>query len=217
MVVGFGFVSKILDFKVVQILFDLAKEEPAIALIYCLRTELWQKIEAIVPCYIPKCWSSNVFVNGFVNWLAYKSPNRSGGFDCVMAFDMFDESFRVIELPEDRGAGYDQMCLSCSKGGELLCVCFHFIDVGGDRWDLFEMGEYGVKNSWRRMYNIVQPTISLPPLSIRGDGEVLFVINNGRLVLFDINKEQIWDLEVDGLPSSFRVVNYTSSLALLNG
>ncbi|KAI3741347.1 hypothetical protein L1987_59019 [Smallanthus sonchifolius] len=44
------------------------------------------------PCYSTRGWSSNVFVNGFVNWLALKEATR-GDSQVNMAFDLDDESY----------------------------------------------------------------------------------------------------------------------------
>lgn len=55
--------------------------------------ELWKKENICAPCYLDRSWSSNVVVNGFVNWLGLKEANDDASY-AIMAFDLDDERFR---------------------------------------------------------------------------------------------------------------------------
>ncbi|CAK9146364.1 unnamed protein product [Ilex paraguariensis] len=217
MVVGFGLVSKINDFKVVQILYDLDNQAEPDVLVYGFDDDCWRKIEAVAPCFVNKGWSNNVFVNGCVHWMAYeRSKKLDGRYNSIMAFDVGDEVFRVMELPRNREINYDQMFLFPSASEESLSLFILFRDGASDRWEMWIMRQYGMAESWMRQFTIVQLQISLP-LMIRNNGEVLLVMNNGNLVSYDPENQQVKDLGICGLPSSFRIVSYMPSLALLDG
>ncbi|KAL8192579.1 hypothetical protein R6Q57_027764 [Mikania cordata] len=59
-------------------------------LVYSLGTNSWKKEDMSAPCYLTRGWSKNVFVNGFVNWLALKET-VTGELNVIMAFDLDEE------------------------------------------------------------------------------------------------------------------------------
>lgn len=211
MVLGFGFVLETNDFKVVQILYDCGSDDIPDVLVYSTELNSWRKIEATAPCYMPNRWSSNVYVNGGVHWMAYKRPKVGHLCNSIMSFDMSGEVFKEMALPNNRPNGYDQLDLSVSVSGETLSLFFHF----NDRWEVWLMQDYGVEDSWMRQFSIAGEQISLP-LNLIDNQDVLIVTGSGNLVSFDAENQQMKDLGITGLPSSFRIVTCTSSLILLD-
>ncbi|KAH7863340.1 hypothetical protein Vadar_016254 [Vaccinium darrowii] len=176
MVLGFGFVLETNDFKVVQILYDCGSDDIPDVLVYSTELNSWRKIEATAPCYMPNRWSSNVYVNGAVHWMAYKRPKVGHLCDSIMSFHMSGEVFKEMTLPNNRPNGYDQLDLSVSASGEQISL----------------------------------------PLNLIDNQDVLMVTGSGNLVSFDAENQQMKDLGISGLPSSFRIVTCTSSLMLLD-
>ncbi|GKB12268.1 F-box/kelch-repeat protein-like protein [Tanacetum coccineum] len=218
-VVGFGFVLRNLEFKVVKIVYGLDNVNRVF--VYELSSDSWRKIDGVVaPCGMLRGWSSNVVVNGFVNWLGFKevAGDASHVPNVIMGFDLENECFCVLELPKDIVRSYDQVCL-VSYGDEslLLALGAHYVELNGEKWDMWVMGEYGVVDSWKKVCVVSHPVLSIPPLLMRNDLEVLMVMNDGRLVLFDVIKNEMLDLETHGLPRAFNAIGYTASLALLQG
>ncbi|KAL8235845.1 hypothetical protein R6Q59_016926 [Mikania micrantha] len=220
-VIGFGFVSRTFEFKVVKVGYDLDNYKiNNTVLVYSLGTNSWEKKEDMsAPCYLTRGWSKNVFVNGFVHWLALKET-VTGELNVIMAFDLDEERFQVLELPMNLGSGYDQISID-SYGNECLslslALCAHYFEFNGDTWDVWVMGDYGLVDSWKRVFVVSQPALLIPPLLMKNDDQVLIVMNDGRLMLFDAVKNEMQDLETQGLPRSFRAISYTASLALLQG
>ncbi|XP_024992969.1 F-box/kelch-repeat protein At3g23880-like isoform X2 [Cynara cardunculus var. scolymus] len=210
-------VGRIFEFKIVVIAYYFDSLKLNCVLVYSLSTNSWKKLEDLIaPCYLIKGWSSNVFVNGSVNWLASKDAIR-GVSHTIMAFDLDDERFRVLELPKNVVPNYDQVCLASSMNGECLSLCAHYLGGNGDKWDVWAMSDYGVVDSWKKVCVVSQPGLSIPPLLIRDDDEILVVMNDGRLMLYNVVKGEMRDLETCGLARTFRAVSYTASLALLHG
>ncbi|CAL5383126.1 unnamed protein product [Camellia sinensis] len=212
MVVGFVFVYEINEFKVVEILYDSDREAVPDVLVYSLEANSWRKVEAIAPCYMPNCWCSNVCVNGSVHWLALKRPGIGFLYDSIMSFDMSNEVFREIGLPDNRNGNFDRVDLCVSASGDSLSLFYHF----NDRWEVWLMKDYGVVGFWMKQFDIAEPQVSVP-LNFMSGGDVLLVMKSGKLALHDPENQQMKDVEICGLPSSFRVVTYASSLVLLNG
>ncbi|KAI3494912.1 hypothetical protein L1887_36942 [Cichorium endivia] len=213
-VVGFGFVSRTCEFKIVVIVYYLDNSNTNSVLVYSLGTNSWKKKDDhIAPCYLMRGWSSNVVVNCFVNWLACKQAINGVSHE-IMAFDLYDELFHVLELPKNIRPSYNQVCLAESSS---LTLCAHYLELNGEKWDMWVMSDYGVANSWKKVCVISQPMLSIPPLLMKNDDEVLIVTNDGRLMLFDVIKNEMFDLNTCGLPPMFRAISYTASLALLHG
>nr|GEV49697.1 F-box/kelch-repeat protein At3g06240-like [Tanacetum cinerariifolium] len=218
-VVGFGFVLRNLEFKVVKIVYGLDNVNRVF--VYELSSDSWRKIDGVVaPCGMLMGWSSNVIVNGFVNWLGFKEVVEDASHvpNVIMGFDLENECFCVFELPKDIVRSYDQVCL-VSYGDEslLLALGAHYVELNGETWDMWVMGEYGVVDSWKKVCVVSHPVLSILPLLIRNDHEVLMVMNDGRLMLFDAIKNEMLDLETHGLPHAFNDIGYTASLVLLQG
>ncbi|KAL4562648.1 hypothetical protein LXL04_026676 [Taraxacum kok-saghyz] len=216
-VVGFGFVSRTCEFKIVVIVYYLDNSQINTVLVYTLGTNSWKKKEGVIaPCNLMRGWSNNVFVNGFVNWLACKQVIR-GESHQIMAFDLKDESFHVLELPKNITPSYKQVNLASYRESLSLTLCAHYLELNGEKWDMWVMSDYGVADSWRKVCSISQPMLSIPPLLMKNDDEVLIVTNDGGLMLFDVIKNEMFDLNTCGLPPTFRAIGYTASLALLHG
>ncbi|XP_076915108.1 F-box/kelch-repeat protein At3g23880-like [Bidens hawaiensis] len=185
-------------------------------LVYSLSTNSWEVKEGVrAPCYLSRLWSSTTVVNGFMNWLAYKED----GSRVIMAFALDNEGFQVYDLPKDIVPNYDDLGMH-SFGEEdslslSLSLCARYREVNGEKWDVWVMGEYGVVESWKKVFVISQPTLSIRPLLIKNEREVLIVMNDGRLKLFDAIKNEMQDLETKG--HDFHGIRYTASLALLDG
>ncbi|XAR62984.1 hypothetical protein NMG60_11022757 [Bertholletia excelsa] len=212
MVVGFMFVPKINDFRIVQILYSSYVSAVPDVLVYSLEVNSWRKVKAIAPCYMPNKWSSSVVVNGEVHWLAYKRPKASPACDSIMAFNMAGEVFRMMALPTNLNGSYDEVHLSVSASGESLSVSFHF----DHRWEVWLMKNYGVAESWMIQFSILEGRISLP-LNFMDSGNFLLVAKNGKLVSHNPETEKIQEQEMCGPPSSFRLVACSLSLALVDG
>ncbi|KAL0428759.1 UNVERIFIED_CONTAM: F-box only protein 8 [Sesamum radiatum] len=217
MAVGFGFDHRTVDFKVVKILYDCDTERKFLpkAFIYGLKIGSWRSTGLVVPCFMPRNWSSSVFVNGIVHWLAYKRPEFNGPPNCIMGFDVVDEAFKLMELPQNLGPNCKELRLSPSVDEKSLALFVSNRENVGDTWKVWLMNDYGKVESWTRKYTVVLDQVFFP-LKLVSDGEILAAISDEKLVLFDVGKEEIKDLEVCGLPLSFGAASYMPSLALLD-
>ncbi|KAH7863503.1 hypothetical protein Vadar_018277 [Vaccinium darrowii] len=106
-----------------------------------------------------------------------------------------------MALPNDRPNGYDQLHLSVSASGETLSLFFHFNDC----WEVWLMQDYGVEDSWMRQFSIAGEQMSLP-LNLIDNRDVLIEMGSGNLFSFNAASQQMKDLGICGLRSSFRIV-----------
>ncbi|KAF8011788.1 hypothetical protein BT93_I0050 [Corymbia citriodora subsp. variegata] len=124
MVLGFGFDARSNDYKIVRILYldDNRRGRKAQVEIYMLRTDRWRSSECEVPSL---CNDSAVFLNGNLHWF-------EDGHGSIVLFDV-----AVLN--------------------DLLAVYISFIDPVMDPeqhsiCSVWVMGEYGVPESWNKLY-----------------------------------------------------------------
>ncbi|XP_052184039.1 F-box protein At3g07870-like isoform X2 [Diospyros lotus] len=110
LVLGFGFDPKSNDYKVVRIVYfhgrnGLHKLLPMVEL-YTLSTGTWRGISAVVPPYVISNFLLQANVNGAVHWIAH-NPTKIGGFrSLIVAFDLNDEVFKEMRLPNELAQEY---------------------------------------------------------------------------------------------------------------
>ncbi|XP_076915098.1 F-box/kelch-repeat protein At3g06240-like [Bidens hawaiensis] len=231
-VFGFGFVSRICEFKVIGIVYDYGVnmnnnkrtrgccsvntvvDKNNTVLVYSLSTNSWEKKKGLsAPCYLNYGWFGTTIVNGFVNWLAFKEDKSR----VIMAFDLDHERFQVYDLPKDIVPNYHDLGISSFGEDSLslsLCACYR--DHNVNKLDVWVMREYGVVDSWKKVF-VISHHLLLRPLVMKSDREVLMLTIHGKLVLFDAIKNETQDLGTRGAPADFHALRYTAILAQLDG
>ncbi|GFP98138.1 polyubiquitin [Phtheirospermum japonicum] len=161
--------------RVVKILYDCGykPEEPDFlsqVLVYDLRPGSWRMIIGqAAPCFVHRYWTSSVFVNEVVHWLAYKQPSKLNGRpNCIMGFDMINEVFKSIKLPEKLGSKRGELRLSALSDETSVVLFVSYLE---NKWDLWVMSDYGIDDlkSWMRVFRVVLESDSFP-LKIVKDG-----------------------------------------------
>ncbi|KAM5584101.1 F-box protein CPR1 [Rosa sericea] len=139
---GFGYLSAIDDYKlIVSFLFG---KKIVKAKVFSSRANSWKTIE--LP-YYPIVYQGNLF-NEAIHWRTYND-------DSIVAFDLAKEEFRRISLPTSRNYhhhGADNIISLGSVGG---CLCVIIQKNATDSCiDLWVMRDYGVADSWTKLYNL---------------------------------------------------------------
>ncbi|KAI5337885.1 hypothetical protein L3X38_017156 [Prunus dulcis] len=227
-VYGFGFDSKKNDYKVVRLVYLRQNEGQACPEIelYSLNSGSWKSITSAAPSYqIAQNFRAQVFVNGAVHWVA--SCKKGNCFrNVVLSFDMSNETFQEIELPEDLASELPTKYMPISAAGKSICVK-HFDQ---NRHTMWVMREYGVVESWEKQVSVdVHVTPNFTPnfrvLQVLGcrknNGEFLLERYDhrrkiGELVSHDPKKKTNEFLGVHTDPGYSCIVYYTESLVLLD-
>ncbi|KAL7185315.1 hypothetical protein ACSBR2_027281 [Camellia fascicularis] len=152
--------------------FDIVPPEVEL---YSLSRGCWQSIsycglQSIIPERSPQ-----VYINGAVHWIAYdRKTNGSIRRSLIVSFNMCDELFREIFLPESLAAqcGID---IEINVFGESLCVMHDvFLSGSNQTYDMWVMEKYSVVESWTKLFAIVDYQQSLGPvIGFRKNSEVL--------------------------------------------
>lgn len=222
-VLGFGAdLTENYGFKLVRLVYckndDVGYNGPPQIEVYSTRRGIWRRVLGveIKHCMVEFMWSQ-AFVNGTVHWIAYDVIANGGGIrSLVMSFSIADEAFGEIMLP-DVLVGVIPTNLSILLFEESLAVVKYEREIDGTSCEVWVMKQYGVLESWSRLYHIDLVVGMEKVVGFRNNGEVLFSTGNYDLVSYDPNSRQNSSLGIQGSARSFYVQNYMESLILLNG
>ncbi|XP_057976116.1 F-box/kelch-repeat protein At3g23880-like [Malania oleifera] len=225
--VGFGFHRLAAgpgDYKVVII--SLSNElNPLVkfnTLVYSLRMDSWKQIDNsnLPQNMVPGYYSEQVWLNGSVHWLTNHSGDR-GRYVSVLSFNMADETFREMSLPQNI---FSKEKLMGAAEGRLCVVAYNFYatkDV-----EVWVMKEYGVGEFWTKLFVISPPERwgadgnVLRPVGVTRSGQVVLKRRKkGRLVLISYDpKRKVfegfgnWVFGSDTAESIESLVSVTASL-----
>ncbi|CAL5344396.1 unnamed protein product [Camellia sinensis] len=85
------------------------------------------------------------------------------------------------------------------------------------------MNDYGVKESWTKLFSIAQPQVIgsfefVTPLAYSNSGrEVLLVQDNKKLIWYDLEHKKVKNIKIHGLPEYFEKEICVESLVPLKG
>ncbi|XP_059661230.1 F-box/kelch-repeat protein At3g23880-like [Cornus florida] len=223
-VVGFGFNSSTNDFKVVRIgnvcnsgNTQTSRVSPEVE-VYELSTGLWRGSSAVVPPYemIPR-HCSHVFVKGASHWIAFEKGKEQNRY-LILSFDMGSEVFGEMVLPASVANG-PKLKMSISLFGESLSLFCYDGDLSGtsERCCIWVMQEYGVVESWIKLFTVDLAQEINKVLGFRRTGEVLVEMGDGELVSYDPESKEEVHVEDFWFQDSSHLDTYMESLVLLDG
>ncbi|XP_059629768.1 F-box protein At3g07870-like [Cornus florida] len=205
--IGIGFDALNDDYKVIRIvyLYKPNNFRPLAEIdIFSLNTGTWRNISHLSLPYTTVEWAPQAYLNGAAHWLAY--DGRRKDFYClIVSFHMGDERFGEIMVP----GSFSRENVGVAKFQESLSVI-------QDLWSkytscIWVMKEYGVSDSWTKVFNIDMSVGFGSVVGFTRKGEVLLRLYTGYLVAYDPYTEQKMHL-IRG--STFYANDYTESLVL---
>lgn len=157
-------------------------------------------------------YRSMTFCGGVIHWLG---RNKGDADDSLMAFDVNDEEFKLMILPPNLDG--DELLLMLLNG---LLTLFDFspfgVRQGSNHCYIWVMREYGVMESWTKLFTILPHEIVRRPLGFtEGGKKVVFESDEGKLISCDLENSQSEILQVNGPRPHAVAVGLRESLALL--
>ncbi|XP_010274506.1 PREDICTED: F-box protein CPR30-like [Nelumbo nucifera] len=197
-VFGFAFDPMIHDYKLVKIVSiykaDIHFCESEVE-VYTLGSNSWRRIPHI-PFKIFGYYAG-VLVNGALHWMA-----SNGSSELIASFDAITEECR--EIPKPQSASEQLFNLGVLGG----CLCVSTAHGVGVMIELWMMKDYGVGESWTKIFTILQPMRTTPlrylkPLGYMKNDEILVERGDGKLVLYNPIAATIRDLCIQGISATW--------------
>lgn len=218
-VLGFGVANHV--YKVVRLVYcrkpdDYGFGVPPQAEIFSLGTGRWRNVSGSdIKLRILEFMWCQVLLKGIVHWLGYEPIDDSSSRSSILAFDIGDEVFGEVMLPDVLAKeAVTSLCLYTFGGSLALVKSSEAIDI--EACDVWVMKEYGVKESWTKLYRIDLAEGFERVVGFK-NGEVLLAFQGLDLVAYNLETRQAKNLGIYGTPRSFYIDNYVESLLLLKG
>ncbi|XP_062152722.1 F-box/kelch-repeat protein At3g06240-like [Alnus glutinosa] len=217
---GFGYDPKTEDYKLVRLVYIEGTTDirfntvPPLVEIYSLRTSAWHSVKAPGPPYVIEMWSLSVFLNGAVHWPAHTQRHQGAFRNVIVSFDMNDEAFREVAMPKSlQGVEHLNVTVAIVDG---LLALVPFNEWGNEEfYSVWVMKEYGVAESWTKLFDIDIGEGLERVIGVTKNGEVLLT-KAGNLFSYGPSSQQTFDLHIRGATDSFSLDTYVESLLLLN-
>uniref|UniRef100_A0A2N9J9Y8 F-box domain-containing protein n=1 Tax=Fagus sylvatica TaxID=28930 RepID=A0A2N9J9Y8_FAGSY len=216
--IGLGFDSKTSDYKVVRLLCyvchpDIPEDQPVVE-VYSLSTGEWRMVTVSPPrCTLELDSPPQTFVNGALHWLAFRRTDDHKLHRFVLVFNVVDEVFHEIELPEIPTFPCGRSSFISVYGNSIAYFDTKFL-LNGFRQKIWVMKEYGVVSSWTKVLTILHQ-VSGYAIGFRRNGEVLLKALKCRYASLDLENEKTKDLTISS--NGFILVgSYVESLVLLD-
>ncbi|CAL5344395.1 unnamed protein product [Camellia sinensis] len=216
---GFGYDFVTDDYKLMRTTqfqgknWDLFESEVRV---YSLKSNSWRRIQDF-PYYLWHSFQHGVFVGGALHWVVSRNYVSDSVNFLVAAFDLTNEEYRLVPQPEFSDEDF-YICVGELDG--CLCIFCNYDQV---RFDVWVMKDYGVKESWSKLFSIAKPQgirlfDSVTPVAYsKSGGEVLLVQDNDNLIWFDLEHKTVKNINIHGLPKLFVTNMCVESLVPLKG
>ncbi|XP_075647143.1 F-box/kelch-repeat protein At3g23880-like [Castanea sativa] len=155
---GFAYQSETNDYKVIKI---YSTSEPYIerhaelqAEVYTLSSDEWRRVGIplnLLRLIYPTSCSSDTFVSGALHWVAWIKEDFGSRSRKILSFDVNNEKFGEIAIPY--GGKIHPQILAVIKEN-LAFISSEFCYASGIRYGIWVMGEYGVCESWNKLFTL---------------------------------------------------------------
>ncbi|TKY72232.1 F-box protein CPR30 [Spatholobus suberectus] len=199
---GFGFDTFTGDYKLVRISYFVDLHDRSFdsqVKLYTLRANAWRTLPSM-PYALCCARTMGVFVGNSLHWVVTRKlePDQP---DLIIAFDLRREIFREVPLPEVEGGGFE---IDVALLGGCLCMTVNFQNA---RTDVWVMGVYGLRDSWCKLFTLVESREMrslkcVRPLGYSRDGnKVLLEHDRRKLCWYDLGNKQVTLVRIPGLPN----------------
>ncbi|XP_059645948.1 F-box protein CPR1-like [Cornus florida] len=215
---GLGYDSVSDDYKLVRIVQFYGIDHDSFdseVKVYSLKSNSWRRIQDF-PYYLLYKRVNAAVVNGALHWVVSRKP-ESDTANLIAAFDLGVEEYRLVPQPDYLDKDFH---MNVGVLGGCLYVMCNYV---GERVDIWVMKEYGVKESWTKLFSVEQPSVVnlfdfVKPLAFSMNGEEILLDQDGvRLLWFDLKRKTLKNVRIQGVPSLFEPEMCLGSLVPLQG
>ncbi|KAF7127401.1 hypothetical protein RHSIM_Rhsim11G0051200 [Rhododendron simsii] len=222
---GFGFDSQSTDYKVVRIVSlcgGTQSEEVPLVEVYSLNFGSWNESSGArnsfpLGCRLVYSRCPSACLEGAIHFVAQRGGNSGARLIC--SFDLGDEVFKTISLPNDLTNVRCKIRTTVFRG-LLSLLCTDESDRANKFCSIWIMKEYGIVDSWYKYAQVDLTGGIMRVVGIRKNGHILFVgnalqnWNHWELSSYDPLNKEIKKLGTLGI--NFHVDTYEENLILLN-
>ncbi|KAK9994591.1 hypothetical protein SO802_024294 [Lithocarpus litseifolius] len=187
--------------------------------VYTLSTNSWRQINCDTISDIHVFGGCcEIYLNGAYHW---SGRPKEKDYNIIVSFDMSNEVFGILSMPDLTDIShFNQIWQALAVLGNCVASIVYNICAPEKTFDIWVMHEYGVKESWTKQY-VIGPLSGIRKLVgpansghilLLGD-KIFLVEDNGQVVVYNLNAQQIKNLQVSEHPT----MAYVESLVSIMG
>ncbi|KAG5556952.1 hypothetical protein RHGRI_007258 [Rhododendron griersonianum] len=186
--------------------------------VYSLRTRSWKPIAGSVPsCNMVEFFWQQVFVKGAAHLIGYNRRQGEGKtHNVILCFGMGNEAFGKMGLPEAVVSMFP-LFLGLRAVHNTISVDFYDKMATFTGFSSWVMREYGVVESWTKLYIVDMPAGIPNVFGFRRSGELLMATRGGDFVSYHRGSKHVEKLGMRTVKGSIYAESYVESLVLLDG
>ncbi|KAL2553554.1 F-box protein CPR30 [Forsythia ovata] len=174
---GFGYDGATDDYKIIRLINSYNNESDCFLVeFYSLKSKSWKRFEDLVSR--TRSDHYGILVGGALHWLTYETK-WDDDESPIVAFDLTMEEFNLVPCLHLPGK-IASMNLGTFKG--CLSLFCHYHKAGGELW---VMKDYGIKESWTKVYTNNKTSIRY----MRAIDHLILEINKNRLKWYNSLQE----------------------------
>ncbi|KAF5199156.1 F-box protein cpr1 [Thalictrum thalictroides] len=228
---GFGFDKITNDYKVVRIihddvLLDDGEQQSRVRVeVYSLNMDSWRVLDVVLPIDIHIVSDPRTpFRDGIYCWSGWDSFMENGlevTRNSILSFDFAKEVFGTMPVPDVYSYVRCDLKLALLREN-IACFEWVFNPPKTDNWHckIWVLNEYGVKESWTKLYTVVLESLAFPRfLSMNG---MIVWMKNDELTqslsfrVCNTITHEIMNLTYEVFSSHALFANYKESLVSIN-
>ncbi|VFR03041.1 unnamed protein product [Cuscuta campestris] len=193
--------------------------------VYSLKTRIWKKFDHFPDKYT-YIRDNGLQFRDALHWLVDLNPEKS---ESILVFELGSEKFSQMSLPDYKGMESASLLRLVNLGGRFCAAMLqtvpnydHLLEFSV-RIDVWEMKEYGVKESWAKLFSVDASNAggpfrsSVPVAYLQDDGgQVLLLQDGDKLLVFDVKRGRVKKRVGSGFPFICDAIVYAKSLVGLD-
>nr|WRO64615.1 MYB transcription factor protein [Rosa persica] len=197
---AFGYDASTNDYKVLRLISSARSCEIQI---WSLFKDIWRSLgaEVIPDDFRPGFAETQTLVNGALHWI------QSGEECFIRSFDISKELFGKITIPE--ALRKEEIC-QISRYKNSLAL-FERYEDDRQQFDMWVMKEYGVMQSWAKLFSIHTPTTQIKPFGFIKTGQVLLKYHPAVVKLVDPKTNGVRPFQINGYRKHYFVDYFVES------
>lgn len=195
--------------------------------IYSLRSNSWKKLDINMYLGDIRCSfsgfdcvkSQRLYLDGRCHW--WHLIDHPDAKRALASFDLVNEVFFTTLIPLDPPLDVDDIFSVFSRPLYLVAlsgsIALILWDFGTPTFDIYVLGEVGVKESWTKLFTIGPLACIQRPIGVGSKG-VFFIKEDGEIVWFNWNSQMTEDLGIKENTLNFsHVLLYKENFLLMGG
>ncbi|AES87534.1 putative F-box domain-containing protein [Medicago truncatula] len=159
---------------------------------YSLRTNSWKRILIFdMPYSLALIDGSQVYMDGVCHWLWEEDEDSQDG-RWLVSFYLSNEVFFITPIPSYLDDCFKALWINLVVlNGSVSLISYH---KETNNFQISILGEYGIKESWTKLFNVGSLSCIERPIGVGMKGEIFVIREDKEVVCLDLSTQSVVEL-----------------------